>query len=100
MICDKCSKQIPGYAVYCPFCGTQRREERIKRKIRKKGTGRIYQKGDVWATRLIIGWKLGEDRRKHEISKVKSGFQSWKEADVYLSEQRRLRMMEADENDL
>ena len=100
LICEKCSKQIPEYAVYCPYCGTQQRKEPVKKQQRKKGTGRIYQKGNVWATRLIIGWKLGEDGRKHGISKVKSGFHSWEEADAYLSEQRQLRMMEANENDL
>lgn len=73
MICPKCKKEIPDDFLFCNYCGTNQKQERIKHR-RGNGQGSVYKRGSTW-TAQVQHYVNGERKRVR-----KGGFKLKKDA--------------------
>ena len=56
---QKCNKEIPEGAVYCPWCGRKQQREQQHRKSRGNGLGSVYKlPNNKWAAVKTVGWTV------------------------------------------
>ena len=84
--CIKCKKEIPDGALYCPWCGKKQSATKKFERKRGNGQGTAYKRGGAWTAQVVIGWKVPqrEGGRPIPIKRTKGGFQSKKDALLYI----------------
>ena len=83
MICQKCKKEAPEGAAFCPWCGQKSPGDppRQNTKHRGNGTGTVFrQKNGSWAAVRVLGYKIGPDGKPHKETVGKYGLKSKREA--------------------
>lgn len=83
MICPKCSREIPGDAVLCCYCGRRFVIKRSARKKRGNGEGTAYKRGDTWTVKVSLPSTTDPDGRLIQHRPTKGGFKSKTEALAY-----------------
>lgn len=64
MPCAKCGKDVPEGALFCPWCGQRKPEEKIRHapKRRGNGTGSVFQlPNKTWIAIRTVGYTIGKD---------------------------------------
>lgn len=87
MQCIKCGVDLPDGAVFCHMCGRKQTPPAPKRqrtKARGNGTGTAYKRGKTWTARIILGYYVGDDGKRHARTANRGGFATKKEALDYI----------------
>lgn len=87
MQCIKCGVDIPDGAVFCHMCGRKQSPPAPKRqrtKARGNGTGTAYKRGKTWTARIVLGYYVGDDGKRHARTANRGGFSTKKEALDYI----------------
>ena len=87
MQCIKCGVDLPDGAVFCPMCGRKQPPSAPKRqrtKARGNGTGTAYKRGKTWTARIVLGYYVGDDGKRHARTANRGGFATKKEALDYI----------------
>lgn len=87
MQCIKCGVDIPDGAVFCHMCGRKQSPPAPKRqrtKARGNGTGTAYKRGKTWTARIVLGYYVGDDGKRHARTANRGGFATKKEALDYI----------------
>lgn len=87
MQCIKCGVDLPDGAVFCHMCGRQQTPPAPKRqrtKARGNGTGTAYKRGKTWTARIVLGYYVGDDGKRHARTANRGGFATKKEALDYI----------------
>lgn len=87
MQCIKCGVDLPDGAVFCHMCGRKQTPPAPKRqrtKARGNGTGTAYKRGKTWTARIVLGYYVGDDGKRHARTANRGGFASKKEALDYI----------------
>ena len=81
MLCNRCKKEMPVDAFFCPFCGLKIKPTNVSRKgrTRPNGSGTAFKRGSTWTARVVVGWKPS-DRTALPIWRTKGGFKTKREA--------------------
>ena len=88
MECRKCKKEIIEGSLFCNYCGAK--QEATRRKTRRgNGEGTVFQRGNTWTAKVILGWWVDDDLRLHSKEVTKGGFKTKKDALDYLPELRK-----------
>ena len=53
---QKCDREIPEGAVFCPWCGRKQQRNERKTKSRGNGLGSVYKRGDKWIAVKTLGY--------------------------------------------
>ena len=84
MNCQKCRRETPPDALYCPWCGVSLNPMSKPRKPRTRpnGTGTAIRRGKTWTARVVIAYKTTKDDppRKLAVYRTKGGFKSKRDA--------------------
>lgn len=88
MICQKCRKDSPQDAAFCPYCGRKLSPGKERRKkSRGNGTGCAYYDPihRYWIAQVVDGYREPEDKTKQLIpaKKTKGGFKRREDALAY-----------------
>lgn len=87
MQCIKCGVDLPDGAVFCHMCGRKQTPSAPKRqrtKARGNGTGTAYKRGKTWTARIVLGYYVGDDGKRHARTANRGGFATKKEALDYI----------------
>lgn len=87
MQCIKCGVDLPDGAVFCHMCGRKQTPPAPKRqrtKARGNGTGTAYKRGKTWTARIVLGYYVGDDGKRHARTANRGGFATKKEALDYI----------------
>ena len=87
MQCIKCGVELPDGAVFCHMCGRKQTPPAPKRqrtKARGNGTGTAYKRGKTWTARVVLGYYVGDDGKRHARTANRGGFATKKEALDYI----------------
>lgn len=86
--CVKCKKDIPGGALFCPWCGKKQTATKKAGQRRGNGQGTAYRRGKTWTAQVVIGWRLPADDSGHPIpiKRTKGGFPTKRAALEYCVE--------------
>ena len=87
MQCIKCGVDLPDGAVFCHMCGRKQTPPAPKRqrtKARGNGTGTAYKRGKTWTARVVLGYYVGDDGKRHARTANRGGFATKKEALDYI----------------
>ena len=87
MQCIKCGVDLPDGAVFCHMCGRKQTPPAPKRqrtKARGNGTGTAYKRGKTWTARIVLGYYVGDDGKRHARTANRGGFSTKKEALDYI----------------
>lgn len=87
MQCIKCGVDLPDGAVFCHMCGRKQTPPMPKRqrtKARGNGTGTAYKRGKTWTARIVLGYYVGDDGKRHARTANRGGFSTKKEALDYI----------------
>ena len=87
MQCIKCGVELPDGAVFCHMCGRKQMPPAPKRqrtKARGNGTGTAYKRGKTWTARIVLGYYVGDDGKRHARTANRGGFATKKEALDYI----------------
>lgn len=87
MQCIKCGVDLPDGAVFCHMCGRKQTPPMPKRqrtKARGNGTGTAYKRGKTWTARIVLGYYVGDDGKRHARTANRGGFATKKEALDYI----------------
>ena len=85
MMCQKCKRDAPAGASYCPWCGArlQTVERKHRYHTRPNGSGTAVKRGKTWTARVVLRYDLIPDTdppRKKAVYRTKGGFKSRKDA--------------------
>lgn len=85
MLCERCKKETPVDAVFCPYCGRKICPNKISRKgrTRPNGAGTAYKRGRTWTACVVVGWKPREGQASTPIYRTKGGFSTKRDALEY-----------------
>ena len=62
MVCNKCNREAPSGAVYCPFCGVSLAAKERRARKRPNGSGSVYKlQNGRYAAVITVGYKKGAD---------------------------------------
>ena len=87
MQCIKCGVDLPDGAVFCHMCGRKQTlpaPKRQRTKARGNGTGTAYKRGKTWTARIVLGYYVGDDGKRHARTANRGGFATKKEALDYI----------------
>lgn len=84
MTCQKCARDVPQDATFCPYCGRRLSAAPTSRKKRGNGQGSVYRRGDRWCAAVTVGYYVAEDGKVRRKVRKKSGFERKKDALAYI----------------
>lgn len=87
MNCKKCNGNIPDNSNFCMHCGFNQSKDTATSKPKQRGNGQgsVYKlPNGKWRAEIVLGYQLGEDNKKHKVTKTKSDFLRKKDALEYI----------------
>ena len=93
MTCQKCRKDSPPDAAFCPYCGKKLVPTKKSRaKSRGNGTGTAFKRGSTWTAQVVVGYEdlppfdpANPDNKmpRKKITRSKGGFKTREAALLY-----------------